>query len=118
MQSIVAECGSLHASTCARIPGFRRWWGYAWESSGRVSINYNCLAFSNYLITRISLLSRVIASKHADYPKGTAVLGYFGWRELSVIQPDLMKRRMYFYKLPDMKGLPPSYALGAVGMPG
>jgi len=57
-------------------------------------------------------------SNHKDYPEGTLVLGYFGWRDLTLFQPDLVSRPMYFYKLPDLKDLSPSYFLGAVGMPG
>lgn len=61
---------------------------------------------------------RVLKSRHPDYPEGTKVIGYFGWRDRTVYNPDLVKGPAWFYKLPDLKGLPESLALGALGMPG
>ena len=51
---------------------------------------------------------------------GTKVVGYFGWRDHTVFKPDPNSERYLetIYKMPNMKGLPDSYALGAVGMPG
>ena len=59
-------------------------------------------------------------SRNAEFPEGTQVVGYFGWRDLTVYKPDTKGPRSWttIYKLPDMKGLPDSYALGCLGMPG
>ena len=62
-------------------------------------------------------LCRVLESRNAEYPVGTKIVGNFGWRDMTVSKPDKAKP-VDTYKLPDMKGLPDSYALGSVGMPG
>jgi len=70
------------------------------------------------------VLVRVIRSKNAEYPEGSQVLGRdFGWRNLTVYKPgpksDIDKHGIAAMRpLVDMRGLPDSYALGAVGMPG
>jgi len=62
----------------------------------------------------------VLKSKCAEFPAGTQVVGKFGWRDLTVYKPEPNGPRGWrtIMNLPNMKGLPPSYALGAVGMPG
>lgn len=62
----------------------------------------------------------VIKSRCEEFPEGSQVVGYFGWRDLTIYKP--VKGGIRFYqtiqKLPEMKGLPDSYALGCMGMPG
>jgi len=65
-----------------------------------------------------SQVARVIQSQHPDYPIGTKVTGFFGWRDRTVYNPDLVRGKAWFYKLPDLKGLSESYTLGVLGMPG
>jgi len=65
-------------------------------------------------------IARVIKSRSQEFPEGTQICGFFGWRDLTIYKPDPKGKRDYttIHKLPDMTGLPISYALGAVGMPG
>jgi prostaglandin reductase 1 len=65
-------------------------------------------------------VARVLKSRNPEYPEGTQIYGNFGWRTLTIYKPVPNGPRNYqtMYKLPDMKGLPASYALGVVGMPG
>lgn len=62
----------------------------------------------------------VIKSRCDEFPEGSQVVGYFGWRDLTIYKPIPGGPRMYssIHKMPDMKGLPDSYALGSLGMPG
>lgn len=63
---------------------------------------------------------RVIESKNSEYEVGTLVIGYFGWRNLTVVDPKVVPTAMknHMFKLPDIGGLSPSLGLGALGMPG
>ncbi|OXA64243.1 prostaglandin reductase 1 [Folsomia candida] len=65
-------------------------------------------------------IAKVIKSKSPDYPEGTVVLGYFGWRDLTVYKVPPKEKQGFgsIYKVPDLKSLPVSYALGSCGMPG
>ncbi|CAG7824503.1 unnamed protein product [Allacma fusca] len=65
-----------------------------------------------------SQVATVTESRNPEYPEGTKVVGSFGWRDLTVHKPSEKFNPLDIYKLPDMKGLPESYALGSVGMPG
>jgi len=61
-------------------------------------------------------------SNNPEYPEGTKVVGNFGWRDSTIHKPEAVdKNKTNFeamYKMPDLKGLPESYALGAVGLTG
>jgi len=65
-------------------------------------------------------VARVLKSRCAEFPEGCQVVGYFGWRDLTIYKPVPGGPRMYstIQKMPEMKGLPDSYALGCMGMPG
>jgi len=65
-------------------------------------------------------VARVLKSRCAEFPEGSQVVGNFGWRDLTVYKPEPNGPRTYstIHKMPEMKGLPDSYALGSVGMPG
>jgi len=65
-------------------------------------------------------VARVLKSRCPEFPEGSQVVGNFGWRDLTVYKPDPNGARFYstIHKMPDMKGLPDSYALGCMGMPG
>lgn len=59
-------------------------------------------------------------SKNAQFPVGTSVVSHNGWSDYYIADPDapVSAAREKITKLPDLKGLPKSYAIGAVGMPG
>jgi hypothetical protein len=57
-------------------------------------------------------VGRVVASRSPDVPEGTLVLADAGWRDVAVL--DAAHVRV----LPDLPGIPPSYHLGVLGMPG
>lgn len=62
----------------------------------------------------------VLQSKNTQFPVGTRVISYKGWKSHYIVNPEapvdaIMKK---IIKLPDLKGLPISYAIGAVGMIG
>jgi prostaglandin reductase 1 len=65
-------------------------------------------------------VATVLKSKHPGFPEGTKVVGYFGWRDMTIFKPGTAaeQRTGTVYKLPDLKGLPDSYGLGVCGMPG
>jgi len=63
-------------------------------------------------------VARVLKSKCATFPQGSKVVGLFGWRDITLWRPDDHPEIEYLYPLPDMKGLPESYAIGSVGRPG
>lgn len=62
----------------------------------------------------------VIKSRCDEFPEGTQVIGYFGWRDVTVYKPVPNGIRTFqtIQKMPELKGLPDSYALGCLGMPG
>jgi NADPH-dependent curcumin reductase CurA len=57
-------------------------------------------------------VGRVVASRSPDVPEGALVLADAGWRDVAVL--DAAHVRV----LPDLPGIPPSYHLGVLGMPG
>ena len=57
-------------------------------------------------------VGRVVESRSPDVPEGALVLADAGWRDVAVL--DAAHVRV----LPDMPGIPPSYHLGVLGMPG
>lgn len=67
-----------------------------------------------------SQVSRIIESKHKDFPVGGLVVGQFGWRTHTIVNPDAphvgLGRPITL--LPDFGGLSSSLALGVLGMPG
>ncbi|CAL8112743.1 unnamed protein product [Orchesella dallaii] len=65
-------------------------------------------------------VARVLKSRSPEFPEGSQVYGFFGWRDLTVYKPDPSGPRSYntIHKMPEMKGLSDSYALGCIGMPG
>jgi len=65
-------------------------------------------------------VARVIKSRNPQFPEGTQVVGQWGWRDLTIFKPGSVAEQgpTTVYKLPNMRGLPDSYALGALGMPG
>ncbi|CAG7824502.1 unnamed protein product [Allacma fusca] len=60
-------------------------------------------------------IARVLQSKTTAVPEGSLVMGNFGWRDLTVYKPEADVNYDNFYVLQEMKGLPESFALGAVG---
>jgi len=65
-------------------------------------------------------VAEIMESKNSEYPVGKRVVGHFGWRTHTVVNPnkpasDLDSKP---YVLPDVCGLPNSAAVGILGMPG
>lgn len=68
-----------------------------------------------------SQVSKVIESKNTEYPVGSWVMGHFGWRTHTNVNPEFGKicpQKPYLYKLPDFGDLPISLALGMCGRVG
>jgi prostaglandin reductase 1 len=65
-------------------------------------------------------VARVLKSRCPEFPEGSQVVGNFGWRDLTIykVDPTGPRANSTITKMPDMKGLPDSYALGCMGMPG
>jgi prostaglandin reductase 1 len=65
-------------------------------------------------------VAKVIKSRHPQFPEGTKVVGNFGWRDLTLAKPGTPAEQgpATVYKMPNLRGLPDSYALGVCGMPG
>lgn len=65
------------------------------------------------LFTYIYLSARVLKSRCAEFPEGSQVVGNFGWRDLTIYKPEPNGIRFYstIHRLPEMKGLPDSYAV-------
>ena len=57
-------------------------------------------------------VGRVVESRSSDVPEGSLVLTEAGWRDVAVL--DAAHVRV----LPESPGIPPSYYLGVLGMPG
>jgi hypothetical protein len=57
-------------------------------------------------------VGRVIESRSPEMPVGSLVLTDAGWRDVAVLDAAHVRR------LPDLPGIPPSYHLGVLGMPG
>jgi NADPH-dependent curcumin reductase CurA len=57
-------------------------------------------------------VGRVIASRSAAVPEGALVLADAAWRDVAVLDA------RHVQVLPDLPGVPPSYHLGVLGMPG
>jgi len=67
-----------------------------------------------------SQVSKVVASNNPGFKVGDNFVTYFGWRTHTIYKPEAneapsMQSPM---PVPDLKGLPVSLALGAIGMPG
>lgn len=64
-------------------------------------------------------------SRNKNYPVGTRIVSHHGWCDYCIINPNIQVSGINFhvldfgvYKVPDLLGLSPSMAIGAVGMPG
>lgn len=58
-------------------------------------------------------------SKSAEYPVGSRVVSHKGWCDYAVLNANPTKDpTQRIYQLPDLKGLPNSLGIGAIGMPG
>lgn len=63
-------------------------------------------------------MRRILESKNPKFPVGKLVYGDFGWTSHSVVGPNKEGMMTQPYLLPDLGEIPPSYCLGALGMPG
>ncbi|XP_063229973.1 prostaglandin reductase 1-like isoform X4 [Bacillus rossius redtenbacheri] len=81
--------------------------------------------YTMWLPTGITMIggqvARVVRSRDPAVPEGSRVMGYFGWRDRTVVdlsQPNSLPMPDKPYLLPDFQGLPPSLGVGVLGMPG
>lgn len=67
-------------------------------------------------------VAKIIESKHPDYPVGKRIVGYFGWRTHTIVNPKTDESDKILmqspYILPDIGDLPSSLGVGMLGMPG
>lgn len=65
-------------------------------------------------------VASVQESKNPNFPVGIRVVSHKGWRDYTILNPNLpiKEHNDKVYKLPDLKGLSPSLGVGVVGMPG
>ncbi|XP_063825701.1 prostaglandin reductase 1-like [Ostrinia nubilalis] len=66
-------------------------------------------------------VAKVTESRNPDYPVGAWVMGHFGWRTHTVVNPENSKfsnQKPYLYRLPDFGELPVSLGLGVCGRVG
>ncbi|KAJ3647791.1 hypothetical protein Zmor_019651 [Zophobas morio] len=66
-----------------------------------------------------SQVAKVLESKNSKYPVGKYVVGEFGWRTHTIVD-DTPNPRGFpsAWLIPDPEGLPLSFSLGVLGMPG
>lgn len=80
--------------------------------------------FNNLIASKIQqslfslIYTRVLESKHPEFPKDAIVCGSFGWRTHTIFNPQTEKVSVPSYVLPSFGDLPISLALGTLGMPG
>nr|CAD7458843.1 unnamed protein product [Timema tahoe] len=66
-------------------------------------------------------VARVLESRNPDVKVGDRLMGYFGWRDKTVVdmsQSNSLPMPEKPYVLPDFEGLPASLGVGVLGMPG
>lgn len=63
-------------------------------------------------------VAKVTKSRNEGYPEGSFIVGHFGWRNRTVINPDLVKVPLPVYVLPNLAPYDRSWALGPLGLPG
>ena len=63
---------------------------------------------------------RVTESRNKDYPVGTHILGRFGWRSHTLVDPTIPPPTPVplILPMPHIGDLPKSLTLGTIGMPG
>merc|ERR1712012_550785 len=64
-------------------------------------------------------VSKVIESRHADYPVGCILVTYSGWIKTGILKPnEMINNPQGMMKAPELPGLSPSLLLGACGAVG
>lgn len=63
-------------------------------------------------------VAKVLTSRNPRFPDGMFVVGSFGWRTHSIINPDTVRLSVPLYPLPDIAPYDRSWALGVLGVPG
>lgn len=63
-------------------------------------------------------VARIIESKHSKFPVGGYMVGSFGWRTHTVLNPEVQNAELPAYLLPPLGDLPVSLGIGSLGMPG
>lgn len=63
-------------------------------------------------------VAKILESKNAKYPTGAFIVGSFGWRTHTIVQPDVPNVSNPTFLLPPLGKLPVSLGIGSLGMPG
>lgn len=68
-----------------------------------------------------SQVAKIIESKNPAWPVGKRIVANIGWRTHTILDPakfesEIISQKPYI--IPDLGDLPPSLALGILGMPG
>lgn len=63
-------------------------------------------------------VAKVLKSRNVRFPEAVFVVGAFGWRTHTIINPDTAVLPVPVYQLPDIAPYDRSWALGVLGVPG
>lgn len=63
-------------------------------------------------------VAKILESKNAKYPTGAFIVGSFGWRSHTIVNPDVPEMSNPTFLLPPIGDLPVSLGVGCLGMPG
>ena len=63
-------------------------------------------------------VGKITESRHSRFPEGAFIVGNFGWRTHTVVDPDAYDAFHPTYLLPPLGPLPRSLGVGHLGMPG
>lgn len=87
-----------------------------WWQVGKLQSEFRFIIFLQKSLKIVCF--RVTESKHQDFPVGATIFGNLGWRSHTVVDPTKFPAKHDLYTLPELGGLPPSLAAGALGMVG
>lgn len=63
-------------------------------------------------------VAKIVDSKNPKYSVGEFMMGNYGWRSHTVLNPDVKDPAVMSYKMPPVGNLPISLGIGYLGMPG
>ena len=63
-------------------------------------------------------VARIIESKNPKFPVGAFMVGSYGWRSHTIVNPSTQEKGDMSYLLPPLGKIPVSLGVGALGMPG
>ncbi|CAG2067803.1 unnamed protein product, partial [Timema podura] len=78
-----------------------------------------CSDSESVLLSSITLSGRIVESKNTEYKVGKYIVGSFGWRTKTIVNPSAADNifNSKIYILPDLGGLSESLGVGVLGMP-